>query len=275
MKKRKNATLKMAAAVMSASLVAGSMVPALPTMAAGKTKTMYVVTDIVSNDGTEAYHFTYNKKGLVKNETFSGSKTTYKYKNRALREIITKSEHFSTSKTKYTYNKKALISKLVTKEKDGKDVLKYYYDKKDRVKKIVETDTNKEGKTVRTYSYKYNKKNQVKKMTGKVEIGSKVYKSSYKYKYNKRGEIVKVTTSDNFTVNYKYTHKGKKSNKRRTKVTVSYESPISEYNTSSSYKYTYKKIKVPADRVAQVKAQQKQQLNTTGFGYLVVAFQEL
>ena len=270
MKRGKNIAIKTAAMLMGASMLGGILVPAMPAMAAGKTKTMHVVTSIESAEGSEKYQLTYNKSGLIKKDKGLYSANKYTYRNDALREVTNSSGSDDASVTKYYYNKKAQISRLVTTTDEGQDVVTISYDSKGHITTILEKDSTGEKKRILNYKYTYNKKNQITKISIKAKIGGKNVKQVMTYRYNKNGDLKKITTDEGYT--WKYDYKYTKSGKRWTKATVKTSSPDSDQTYTSVYKYTYKKMQVPAKYAAKVQAQQDEALLTNGFGFLFAAY---
>lgn len=237
----------------------------LPVRAAGKKTTVYVVTQIRSKDntgGTECYKMTYNSKGLVTKTTVgeaAPTTTEHIYKNgRIVKDIQTDGKE--KTEIRYSYNKKGRITKIIGTDNDGKEYVSTLKYKKGMLAQM------KDGSTGYIWTFT-NKKGLARKLVIKGTDGKK---QTIRYSYDSKKEISKMDCPDVIQkMKYKY------SSNRRKSMTVSYEyknKADQKYNSKSTYKYTYKKMKVSSANLSKIKKQQKQLLNQGGAFLFVVDY---
>lgn len=247
----------------AAVLAVLAIVPTVSANAAKKKTTVYVVSQITSKDtrnSTELYKMTYNSKGLV-TKTLIGdispiiTEHIYK-KGRIVKEI--QNSDGKKSELYYSYNKKGQVKKITGIEADGQKTVSTLKYKKGLLVQM------KDGGTGSVWNFT-NKKGLPRKLV--LTIMDK-YKQTIKYSYNSKKEISKID-SPNVVQKFKYTYK----NKRRDTMIVSYEYKSKEdqkYNSTETYKYTYKKLKVSSSMVSKIKKQQKKLLKQ-GDAFLYVS----
>lgn len=275
--------LKVAALVLSGSMMAIALMPAFSVQAGDKVS-VYVVTD-----ETEKMDYTYA-------DMHQSHTVKYKYNKNGL--LISKkgkrNDGLSYGDEQYKYNKKGQMTEIY----DGSfPKFRNVYDKKGRLKetrvyqtvyassKVTGTEVYAAEKLYETVSYQYNKKNQV---TGRIvkDASGKMYEGDY-YTRNKKGQVTKEYWNSKdypekvLVSKYKYDKNGNTtkqeepnkgsisnvkniydSNNLLTKKTeADMDSSGSDTYRSTVTNYKYKKITVDKAFVNTIKAQQRTLIN--------------
>jgi hypothetical protein len=217
------------------------LLAAAPVNAAGKTKSMQLVTKCTikveggSGEGS-VFKYGYNKNGLFAKESTSGYSLKYTYKGKNLKKSVAK---YSGEKATTTYEtKNGLVVKSVTKSGKEKLVSTFTYKNKRLAKEVQKYSGN--SKQYKGYSmttkFSYNKKGLISTKTMIWKDGKKTSKSVYKYTYDKKGYPTKVKFDDGTSETIKNTYK----NGRLVKKVSTYKN---EQGVTSwtSFEYTYSK----------------------------------
>ena len=245
---------RLVSAVLALSLAFSCAALTKPVSAeAAGTKTMYVVKSLTwSDSGTKSTRtYTYDSTGLLskmkeKCSWYDGSDgkgySKYKYDEDYR---ITEKESSNAMMNAIGLGMDSTTTYDYSKDNEIRDSYGTIYATDDRGRIIGESYDNDNGYL--SYKYEYDNKNRVSKeiYTIKRDEGDDV--TTTEYKYDKKGNLSKVK-HDTYSEKRKITYD---KNGRITKVKMG----------SSTYKVKYKKIKIKADAIDKVKAQQWSILN--------------
>jgi hypothetical protein len=237
------------------------LLAAAPVNAAGKTKSLMLVTKCTEkyegSSGTSVYKYGYNKNGLFAKESKktkdagSSYSIKYTYKGKNLKKSVVS---YAKEKETTTYTtKNGLVVKSVTKS--GKNTLKSTYTYKN--KKLSKEVSKFKGGSL-TNKFSYNKKGLVSKNTDTWVFGKEKVKYSHTFTYDKKGNPVKVKYSSGYSETIKNTYK----KGRIVKKEITSKDSTGT-TTVRTYEYTYSKVKVPASYAKDVKVQQAGLLRNT------------
>ena len=221
--------------------------PAMQTQAS-KAK-VYVISKI--DYGYRTDKLSYNKSGLVtKINNGGGYATQYTYSGSKIKNFYTSGEGTRFSSGVNTYKNGKLVKVDNYGSHSGNTYHHTYTYKNGRIVKRSGTIAD---QTI-TKKYSYNKKGYIAKMTTTTRSGSK----ATKYAYDKRGNLTKEAGTSNRTYKNKYNKRG-----LITAKTTSYSA-----SSSSTIKYSYKRITVPKKYVKAIKAQQRALINGTNVTFV-------
>ena len=227
-------------AALTASAAAAQ--PALETQAS-KAK-VYVISKI--DYGYNSEKLSYNKNGLLtKISTGDGYATQYTYSGSKIKNFYTSGGGTRFSSGVNTYKNGKLVKVDNYGSNGGNTYHHTYTYKNGRIAKRSGTIADQPI----TKKYAYNKKGYVKKMTQTTRSSS----SSTKYAYDKKGNLTKKTGPSSYTYKNKYDKRGLLTSK----------TTIYSGSSSSTIKYSYKRITVPKKYAKAVKAQQRALINGT------------
>ena len=216
---------------------------------------LYMLETLVDVDRitiVDNHKYTYNKKGLLKQEKQTRKSaadkdttaTTYKYSGLALKSAAVKWNGKTITKITYKANGKGWVTQEKYKGESGTSTYTCKYNKKGLI-------TKRAGE-YNTMTYTYDSKGRLKSLK---EVFKPQGKYTMKFKYDKKGNFKKELTDGSVSVKYANTYKKGRLVKRVATV------PNNEFDSKYTVTYTYKKVSVPQSAATMVKGQQQALIN--------------
>ncbi len=259
MKQRKQ-MVRRSGLLMAVLLMAAALLPAVRIEAASK-KTVYVVTECRSKDGSEKYNYEYNSEGLVSRKITASGTMDYFYNSKGLlKKMVEKDEALDEDSTwTFSYDENNHMVKMVEKDNRTKkrlDSAVFTYSKKGRLSQIIETISKRGEVPRKVLTYKLNyKKGLLSKISITMDISSE--KEVFEFQYNDRKNLSKQICSwGTATEKFTYNKNGRIS--KRTEKMVGADGG----KATTVYTFKYKKVTVPKSRVPLINEQQSGFLGT-------------